>query len=96
MTDRPPTIPSCSCAVVADRHAYPAAPAAVGRLGEACQYPEQARFAGAVQTHDEEALATLDGEGHILEHRWAAVSLGKAFRFYDHTARMRRAGKVTL
>ncbi len=55
---------------------------------------EQARLAGAVQTHDQQALAPGHVEPDALEHRRAAVALGEPLGLEHDRPRPRRLGET--
>src|SRR5436190_2701504 len=59
-------------------------------FGLAGEDAEEAGLAGAVETEDEEPLASLDGELETLEHVVVAVGLGQAFDLETHPATVRR------
>ena len=62
------------------------------RLGDADQHAQQAGLARAVEPEDEQTLAPANVEGHVLEHRRAAVALGQALGLEHDAARVGRAG----
>jgi hypothetical protein len=57
---------------------------------------EKAGLAGAVQPHDQQALAALDLEIHIAEDDGTAVTLGQPLHRHDDAAAVRRVGKADL
>ena len=77
--------------VVAGHDVVPEADVAgVGRP-LAGEHPEEARLAGAVEAHDEQPLAALDGEVDVAEHLVVAVAHGQALALeHDAAGRRRR------
>src|ERR1700686_2762820 len=74
----------------------PQAVAARVRLGLSRKDAQQARLAGAVEAHDDDALATLDLERHVAKNERTAVTLAEAGRGEHDESAVGRFGKCDL